>query len=200
MVNTNTQFNLPPLTKKLTYKANRSADLADRFADPSTRRMVAADLALVDDYDTQTAELERHLVRHAKVDDPVTFGLLRTTPGIGPILGLTLLYEIDDIKRFPEPGNFLSYSRLVRCPHESAGQKKGSGPKKVGNAHLKWAFSEAACLMLRSCLPAKSWMQRQEKRKGKRKALSILEAKVGRAVYHLWRKQVPFDVKRFLNG
>ena len=150
VVNTNTQFNLPPLSKKLTYAANRTAELLDRFTDPSTRLMVAADLALIDDYDTQIAELERHLVKNAKVDDPVTFGLLRTVPGIGPILGLTLLYEIDDIGRFPEAGNFLSYSRLVRCEHSSAGKVKGSGPKKIGNAHLKWAFSEAACLMIRA--------------------------------------------------
>jgi transposase len=200
IVNTNTQFNLRALPKKLTYAANRTPDLVDRFSDPSTKLAVAADLGLIDGYDGQIAELERYLVKHAKVDDPVTFGLLRTVPGIGPILGLTLLYEVDDIRRFPEPGNFLSYSRLVRCPHESAGKKKGSGMKKVGNAHLKWAFSEAACLMLRSCLPAKAWVHRQEKRKGKKKALSILEAKLGRCVYHLWHKQVPFDVKRFLNG
>jgi len=200
IVNTNTQFNRPPLSTKLTYAANRSADLVERFTDPSTKLAVAADLGLIDAYDGQIAALERHLVRHAKVDDPVTFGLLRTVPGIGPILGLTLLYEIDAIGRFPGPGNFLSYSRLVRCPHESAGKKKGSGGKKIGNAHLKWAFSEAACLMLRSCLPVKAWMQRTEKKKGKRKALGILEAKLGRCVYHLWRKQAPFDVKRSLAG
>ena len=29
----------------------------------------------------------------------------------------------------------------------------------------------------------------------KRKALSILAAKIGRTVYHLWRKQEPFDAK-----
>lgn len=200
IVNTNTQFNLPPLSKKLTYAANRSPELVERFSNPSTKLAVTADLGLIDSYDQQIADLERHLVKHAKVDDPVTFGLLRTVPGIGPILGLTLLYEIDDIQRFPEPGNFLSYSRLVRCPHESAGKKKGSGGKKIGNAHLKWAFSEAACLMIRSCLPVKAWLQRQEKKKGKKKALSILEAKIGRCVYHLCRKQVPFDVNRFLNG
>jgi transposase len=200
VVNTNTQFNLPPLTKKLTYAANRTPDLLDRFTDPSTRLMVSTDLAMIDHYDEQIAELERHLVPHAKVDDPVTFGLLRTVPGIGPILGLTLLYEIDDIARFPEAGHFLSYARLVRCEHSSAGKVKGSGPKKMGNAHLKWAFSEAACLMLRAVPAVKGWMQRQEKKKGKRKALAILEAKIGRAVYHLWRKQVPFDVKRFLRG
>lgn len=200
IVNTNSQFNLPPLPKKLSYAGNRSAEIAERFADPSTRLSVAADLALIDNYDTQLATLERHLVKNAKIDDPVTYQLLRTIPGIGPILGQILLYEIDQIARFPEVGNFLSYSRLVRCSHESAGKVKGSGGKKIGNGHLKWAFSEAACLMIRSCLPVKSWLQRQTKKRGKRKALSLLEAKIGRCVYHLWRKQVPFDPKRFLNG
>jgi hypothetical protein len=70
----------------------------------------------------------------------------------------------------------------------------------MGNALLKWAFSEAACLMIRAVPAVKSWVQRQERKKGKRKALSILEAKIGRTVYHLWRKRVPFDPKRFLNG
>ena len=118
--------------------------------------------------------MERYLDPHAKVDDPVTFGPLRTVPGIGPILGLILLYEIDDIRRFPEAGNFLSYTRLVRCQNSSAGKVTGSGPEKMGNAHLNWAFSEAACLMIRAVPVVKSWMQRQEKKKGKRKALAIL--------------------------
>jgi transposase len=200
VVNTNTQFNLPPLTKKLTYAANRTPDLLDRFTDPSTKLMVAADLALIDSYDERIADLERHLVKNARVDNPVAFGLVRTVPGIGQILGLTLLYEIDDIQRFPEVGNFLSYARLVRCEHSSAGKKKGSGPKKMGNALLKWAFSEAARLMVRAAPTVKAWVQRQERKKGKRKALSILEARIGRTVYHLWRKQVPFDLKRFRAG
>jgi transposase len=200
IVNTNSQFNLPALTKKLTYAANRSEAIAGRFTDPSTRLMVETDLALIADYDRQIARLELHLTRTAKVDDPVTFGFLRTVPGIGPILGLTLLYEIDAIARFPGVGNFLSYSRLVRCGHSSAGKVKGSGPKKVGNAHLKWAFSEAACLMIRAVPAVKGWVQRQETKRGKRKSLSVLEAKIGRAVFHLWRKQQAFDLKRFLKG
>ncbi len=54
--------------------------------------------------------------------------------------------------------------------------------------------------MLRSCEAAKRWMQRQEKKRGKAKALGILEAKLGRTIYHLWRKRQAFDVKRFLNS
>jgi transposase len=196
--NTNAQYNLPPFAKKLTYKGNRTAAIADRFEHPSTRLSVGADLALVENYDTQIAALEAHLVKSAKVDDPATFGFLRTVPGIGPILGLVMLYEIDAIDRFAGVGNFLSYARLVTCTHESAGKVKGVGGRKIGNAHLKWAFSEAASLMLRSFAPAKAWVQRQAKKRGAKKAHAILEARIGRAVFHLWRKQVAFDAKKFL--
>jgi hypothetical protein len=56
--------------------------------------------------------------------DPASYHLLQSLPGIGKVLGLVLLYEIQDIQRFPENGNFLSYARLVRCEHESAAKKK----------------------------------------------------------------------------
>jgi hypothetical protein len=50
--NTNGQDNLPPLTKKLSYAANRAAlDLPARFADPSVKKNVELDLALPDTYD-----------------------------------------------------------------------------------------------------------------------------------------------------
>ena len=196
--NKNAQYKLPPFDKKLTYKGNRSAAIADRFEHPSTQLSITADLALVENYDTQIAALETHLVKSAKVDDPTTFAFLRTVPGIGPILGLVMLYEIDAIGRFAEVGNFLSYARLVACTHESAGKVKGVGGRKIGNAHLKWAFAEAASLMLRSFAPAKAWAQRQAKRRGAKKAHAILEARIGRAVYHLWRKQVAFDARKFL--
>src|SRR3982751_751798 len=78
--------------------------------------------------------------------------------------GADVLYEIHDIRRFPDVGEFLSYARLVRCGHESAGKKLGSGGKKIGNAHLKWAFAEAACLFLRGSERGKQWKQKQEKK------------------------------------
>jgi transposase len=198
ITNTNSQYNLPPFTAKLSRASNRADDLAKRFADPSVRCSVQADLDLIDAYDAKVLDLERHLIKTAKVDNAPTLDLLRTIPGIGKVLGLVLLYEIDDIARFPEVGNFLSYSRLVRCEHESAGKKKGSGGKKIGNAHLKWAFSEAACLMLRTSPAVKKWLAKQERKRGKRKALSILEAKIGRVAYQMWRQQKPFDAKRIL--
>jgi transposase len=199
IVNTNSQYNLPPFERKLARQPDYS-DLAERFQHPSTKLSIGADADLINHYQTTIRQLETHLVKHAKVDDPKTYHLLQSLPGIGKVLGLILLYEIQDIKRFPEDCNFLSYARLVRCEHESGGKKKGSGGKKIGNAHLKWAFSEAASLMLRSCPSVKIWLQRQEKKRGKGKAMAILEAKIGRAVYQVWSKQQPFDAKKFLNS
>src|SRR5262245_13359403 len=172
LVNTNSQYNLPPLAQKLCYARNRAdIDLPARFADPSVRRNVETDLALVDTIDEQVRALELYLTRSAKVDDPQAYQRLRSVPGVGLVLALVLLYEIHDIRRFEEVGQFLSYARLVRCAHESAGKKKGSGGAKIGNAHLKWAFSEATCLFLRSSEQARQWLARREKKRGKARAL-----------------------------
>jgi transposase len=177
LVNTNSQYNLPPLAKKLAYAANREElDLAGRFTDPSVQKNVAVDLALIDAYDEQVGDLELYLTRAAKVDDAQAYARLRSVPGVGKVLALVLLYEIHDIRRFAAEGQFLSYARLVRCVHESAGKKQGTGGHKIGNAHLKWAFSEATCLLLRA---------------------SPLAARLGRAVYHLLRKGEAFDEARF---
>jgi transposase len=197
VVNTNSQYNLPPLAKKLSYAANRAELDLSRFTDPSVRKAVEADLALVDACDVQIRGLELYLTRTAKVDDPQAYQRLRSVPGVGPALALVLLYEIHDIRRFPAVGQFLSYARLVRCAHESAGKKKGSGGNKIGNAHLKWAFSEATCLFLRASEQAKQWLARREKKRGKARALGAFAARLGRAVYHMLRKKEAFDVTRF---
>jgi transposase len=191
------QYNLPAFTKKLSYAANREElQVADHFPDPSVKLSIQSDLALIDAYDAQLAAVELYLERHAKIDDGNTYHRLRSIPGVGKILALILLYEIHDIKRFADVGNFLSYARLVRGSHESAGKKKGAPGKKIGNAHLKWAFGEAACLLVRHSARAKAWLTRKEKKHGKAKALAILAAKLGRTVYHLWRKREVFDEAR----
>jgi transposase len=197
----NAQNNLPPFGKKLAYAANRAElDIAQRFSDPSVRMSVTLDLDLIDKLDELIAKVELHLTRTAKVDDTQTFHRLRTIPGVGPILALVLLYEMHQVERFDNGGQFLSYARLAPCDHESAGKKLGSGGKKIGNAHLRWAFGEIACLFLRGSERAKQWKQKQEKKHGRAKALAILAARLARAVYHLLRKEEAFDEDRFWSG
>src|SRR2546430_15104493 len=50
--NTNSQYNLEPFGKKLKVVANREEmNIAPRFADPSVRKTIEVDLALIDKYD-----------------------------------------------------------------------------------------------------------------------------------------------------
>ena len=198
--NTNTQYNLDPIPPQLDRPGIRKG-LLEHFADEDSVQMsIAADLAMIDAYDHAIHELELFLRQAALEHDRARFQLLRTVPGIGKILGLTLLYEIQDWKRFPGVGNFLSYSRLVRGDRESAGKKGKPGGAKMGNVHLKWAFSEAAALFLRGNPPGKKFFARLERKHSKGKAMGVLAARLGRAVYFMLKRHEPFDMKRFIQA
>lgn len=196
VTNTFTQYNLAAPEKRLHNQANR-AGVAERFVDESVRRAVESDLSLAGHLDEQLRGIELYLVKHAKIDDPQSFARLQTVPGIGPILALVLLYEVHDVRRFPTVQQFVSYCRLVKCSHESAGKLTSGKGNKIGNAHLKWAFSEASLLMLRELPAAKSHVARLEKKHGKAKALSILAARLGRTVYWMLKRKEAFDATRF---
>src|SRR5262252_1702177 len=178
---TNSQYNLPEIGKKIAYKANRSG-VAERFADPAVQKSVEVDLALITHYDQLLTDLELAILKAAKHHDANTLYLLQTVPGIGKILSLVLLYEIHDIDRFPRVQDLVSYCRLVKCARESAGKRYGTSGTKIGNAHLKWAFSEAAVLFLRDHPAAQKYLARLEKKHEKGKALTILAQKLARAV------------------
>jgi transposase len=194
--NTNSQYNLPAIGKKLAYKANRDG-VAERFADLAVHKSIAVDLALISHYDELLRDVELTLLNTAKHHDANTLYLLQTVPGIGKILSLVLLYEIHDINRFPTVQDFVSYCRLVKCAKESAGKRLGTSGTKIGNAHLKWAFSEAAVLLLRDHPLAQQYLARLEKKHDKGKALTVLAHTLARAVYDMLKRHVAFDKKQF---
>jgi transposase len=179
--NTNSQYNLPAIGKKIAYKANREG-VAERFADAAVQKSIEVDLALITYYDELLRDVELTLVKTAKHHDANTLYLLQTVPGIGKILSLVLLYEIHDVHRFPRVQDFVSYCRLVKCARESAGKRYGTSGAKIGNAHLKWALSEAAVLCLRDHPAAQTSLARLEKTHGKGKALTGLAHTLARAV------------------
>ena len=193
---TSHQYNLPPLGKRIAYPANREG-VAEHFPDPAVRKSITLDLTLLERYDELITDLERDLVRRAKQHDPQAFQRLLSIPGVGKVLALTILYEVHDVRRFDRVQEFASCARLVKCAKESGGKKLGTGGAKMGNVHLKWAFSEAAVLFVRHSAEGKKLLARLEKRFGKGKALSILAHKLGRAAYFMLARGTAFDAKRF---
>src|SRR5438093_3870156 len=91
--NTNSQYNLPEIGKKIAYKANRDG-VAERFPDPAVQKSIEVDLALIGHYDQLLRDVELSILKTAQQHNAQTLYLLRTVPGIGEILSLVLLYEI----------------------------------------------------------------------------------------------------------
>ena len=75
--------------------------------------------------------------------------MLLTIPGIGKILGITIMLEGGDIGRFDKVGNYSSYCRCVKSEKLSNKKKKGEGNRKNGNRYLAWAYVEAAHFCIR---------------------------------------------------
>jgi transposase len=195
--NTNSQYNLDETFGCIAVPSKRG-NIIEKFSDPAVQKSMEADLKVISIYDTTLVDLERTILKLANYHDPVSYALLQSVYGIGRIGALTILYEIEDIRRFPRVQDFVSYARLVKCEKTSAGKSYGTGGNKIGNAHLKWAFSEAAVLFLRGNDPAKKYYEKLARKHGKGKALSILAHKLGRAVYFMLKNKEAFDMQKFL--
>jgi transposase len=197
--NTNRQYTLPELGKKIAYKANRDG-VAERCADPAGQQSIEVDLSLITHYDQLLTDRELSIVKAAKHHDANTPYLLHTVPGSGKLLRLVLLYEIQDIDRFPRGQACVSYCRLVKRAKESAGKRLGTSGKNIGNAPRKWAFSEAAAWCLRQNPAGQKLLARLEHKHGKGKALTMLAHRLARAVYYRLKHTTAFDMEKFLHG
>jgi transposase len=195
--NTKHQYNLPDFQKNIAYKANRN-DIVDLFPDPSVQKSIQCDLDLLNNYDNTIQDMELYITRQAKEHNANDLYLLQTIPGVGKILALVLLYEIHDITRFTTVQKFASYARLIKPKRESAGKISYGSNKKIGNAYLKWAFSEAAILLLRDSEKVKEYHSILKNKHGKAKALAILSHRLGRTTYYILKNKKAFDMNKFI--
>lgn len=199
VVNTDSQYNLPAQSLNLKNVSAREG-LRHHYDDPIVQRMIELDMNILDCYIRELKHVESFIENKAKQHYGPLLNIVRTFPGIGQILALTILYEIGDIERFPSVQKFSSYSRLVKCKAESAGKVYGTSGNKIGNGYLKWAFSEAAVLYLRGNDKAQRYLTKLQKRMNKAKALSALAHKIGRCIYFMIRDKQVFDEDKFLKG
>jgi hypothetical protein len=70
----------------------------------------------------------------------------------------------------------------------------GTSGHQSGNAHLQWAFGEAAALFLRNNEAGQQYLACLENNQDQGKALSILAHKRARAVYSMLKRQGAFDL------
>ena len=175
-------------------KALDAAQVEALLPEPLLALAVKSNLALVQGLGEQIRMLER--VVKAQLPEPAQLALIKTVPGIGDILGLTVLLEVGDIGRFARVGQFASYGRCVDSRRVSNGKKKGAANRKNGNRYLAWAWVEAAHFAVRYYPPVQRFYQRKRAKTHPVVATKAVAHKLARASYHVLREQVPFDMNR----
>ena len=164
------------------------------FANRYDRLAVGTELMLLQGLHTQVEQMERWVMDTIRTTPELK--ALRTTPGIGVVLGSTIMLETGPIVRFASVGQYASYCRMVDSKRLSNGKKKGQGNVKCGNRYLCWAWIEAANYAIRHSPEIRRWFDRKQRKRLKVVAIKAVAHKLARAGYHLIKDGGHFDVKR----
>lgn len=172
-------------------KQLKACDLTELFESEHTLLIAQEQIETIGFLTQTIRRIEKRVESEMKLKK--AFEVLLTMPGIGKILGLTIMLEVGDIGRFEKVGNYTSYCRCVSSTRESNGKKKGTGNRKNGNKYLSWAYVEAANFSKRFCPHAQKYYQRKAAKTKNVVAIKALGHKLARASYYMMRDGVPYD-------
>jgi transposase len=175
-------------------KKLKPVDADNYFKDPFTALAARNSISAIEFLEKRAKHIERTILKEVKLEKHFT--VITSIPGVGNILGLTVMLEACDFSRFASPGNYASYCRCVKSENISNGKKKSQGNRKNGNKFLAWAYVEAAHLIIRYCPEANRFYQRKKAKTNGAVATKALANKLARATYCMMRDQRPFEVKK----
>jgi transposase len=190
------------ITRNIGYKMSSreikrldQCDVDQLFDDPFLLLAARNSIAAIQFLKTRIVEIEKAVKSHIQLAPE--FEYLLTIPGVGNILGLTIMLEVGDIHRFPKVGNYSSYCRCVKSERISNSKKKGEGNRKNGNKYLSWAYVEAANFAIRHYPEFQSFYNRKKATTNGIVAIKALSNKLARASYYIMRDKVGYDKGKF---
>lgn len=159
-------------------------------------------LELLKVYNELIKEAEGEIQRLLGDDQRVK--LLRTVPGLGPVLAAVVALEIDDIERFGDSKRLASYAGLVPSTYASGGKVYHGRLLPMTNKWLRWAFVEAAWVSVRTSPYCRSFFEGRKRRKGPHTAAIALARRLAEIVWHILKErrayeERPSGFKRFFN-
>ena len=175
-------------------KSSSNSKVLDWIKDENVKFAARSQLKVLDCIMEQIDLLEKQIKKKIK-QDPL-FALLKSIPGVGVILAMTILLETGEISRFKSVGNYSSYCRCVESKRVSNEKKKGVNNRKNGNAYLCWAFIEASNRAIGHYPKIKKYYQRKLNKSMRVVALKTIANKLSKACYFILRDKVEFDMKK----
>ena len=178
-------------------KSIEEQDLERWFKHPLLRLHATQELERINLYTVQIDELEERILTESKPNKEIA--RLQEVPGIGPILSLTIFYEIGEISRFKSVRNLSSYSRLIPGVAQSGTVNRRGRASKQGNPYLKNAFMQAAIAAVQHYPEVERFYESHLKKRGgkasKLVTYNIVAHKLAQAVYHMLGDGVSYQKK-----
>jgi len=170
--------------------------LVDRLPE-ETGRCVHQQLQILDALQEHIKQLEARIVERIQLTP--TLQLIQTVPGPAKVLAIVIDREVGSIDRFPGPKQFTSYCGLVPKLAASAGRARYGRMVKQCNTYLKWAFIEAANVIVRQ-RHHPNWRrkyvvhlyERTRRRKGHSVAVGAVARYLAEATYWVLKKSEPY--------
>jgi transposase len=119
---------------------------------------------------------------------------ITTIPGIGPVLGATILGEIGDISRFKSPSSLVAFAGLDPSVFESGEFKGTKGHlSKRGSTYLRWALWLAADRARRfDPVFGEYYAKKRSEGKCHKVAISALARKLCNTIFAVLNKNVQY--------
>jgi transposase len=163
-----------------------AADLPDYH-----REQLGSYLSLYECIKAEVDNLTKQVYALAKAH-PIA-NLLMTIPGIGPIVAMVIVSEVEDITRFPSYRNLSSYAGLVPSLDASGSKERTGRITKQGSPYMRTALVESAQVIprLKNCR-LNVFFRRRIIRAGYAKAITATAHKILQIVYYVWRNHTPY--------
>ena len=161
-------------------------------------RFRRAYLLALDEYDGIAAQLSElnTMVHELLVAEPYvkTVTLLRTIPGIGPLIALSLVLEVEDFARFRNHGEFASYLGLVPSEHSSGERIRRGHLTGMGHTYLRSLLIQAAWVAVRKDPELRRVFDRLAVG-GKQRAIVAVARKLAHRIRTVVIEQRPYQVR-----
>jgi transposase len=163
-----------------------------------TERCARQQLQILDALNDHIQQLEDRIV--CRIQTTPTMQLVQTVPGPAKVLAIVIDREVGSIDRFSAAKHFASYCGLVPKLSASAGRAHYGRMVKQCNTYLKWAFIEAANVIVRH-RHHPNWRRKYvvhlyehtRRRKGHAVAVGATARHLAEATYWVLKKNEPYQ-------
>ena len=193
-------FANPEETAKLLQKAARDSYRLDKCLYEPLTISIASSFNLITAYSKEVKAVNKAIENTINGLDPAPYQILRSIPGIGPVMAAGILAEMGSIAAFKNQEALAKYAGLVWRENQSSEFTADDTPmSKAGNPYLRYYLIEAASHVKTHCAEYATFYQKkfdEAKTHQHKRALALTARKLIRLIYGLLAKNQLYSPSR----